>query len=940
MMSSFLLPVQVSGELKVPNNHPVVQQPIFRYMPHALVIAIAMIMAGCSSSAIKTNPKTSKQINYQTSKQSKTQTNKKTKVQGSNQNSTQSSNQSSNQINHQSETETTSNTKPVVTPKVSPVALDLESADAMEELLQATDMDAVEGDRLSILRYGNIWKRIPLGFRMDLDVDNPRINGQRNWFVSRQTYMERLSARASRYLYYTVTEAERRGIPTELALLPVIESSYDPFATSNAAAAGMWQFIPSTGRIYGLRQDQFYDGRRDVVESTRAAYDFLTALYQKFGSWELALASYNAGGGRVQQAINRNIAQGLPTDYWSLKLPQETMNYVPRFIAVAQIIKNPELFGVQLPKIANRSHFRTVTMSGPVDLTEVALATGLSNKEVLELNPGFLKGVTAPLPPFRLLIPNSLAMSVDNSLKALPIIEPSRFGSTPMSAPITQTITQTINRTIKRSDEAPNLPAATVRNRENIPADANALAAMANQAVVPSQARISKALANIDSDTIGATNPKSASVNSSLPPSITMEIMTRPATNMATSSVRADGLKTESVDSSPIVVAAAQSNNTSILALPIDQKDGNDTAGMQALSVAEKNAVVSEIRSIAPDNTIVVDPLDGKISLTVIQTQQTVLDKQGQTKELTFEQPYLKSNKPSVASGRQSAPVDTKVVNDQKEPTKPKGIRTIYVVKAGDTLNSVGNKSGLNWRDIAKWNQMDANAVLITGVPLYLYDAKKTAVDAAPTRYVVQAGDTLTDVADRFNLTTRQLADRNDLKVTSNLMTGQRLNLVDRDEKGSNKDQSSKDFEYDTSTIQSKLPTEDYKIKRGDTLAKIALRYEMSVADLAKLNGVPWNLQLQAGDTLTVPVLEKPTKRSKSKITDQPIDEEDNKVATTDYQVKPGETLSRIASRHKLTVAALAELNGIPADIRIQAGDTISVPSPEKAVQKKRDRES
>ena len=200
-------------------------------------------------------------------------------------------------------------------------------------------MRAVEGDRLLILKHGDVWKRMTVGFKMDLNHWDSRIEAQRSWFISRQPYLDRLSARASRYLYHTVKEAERRGLPTELALLPVIESSYDPAATSSAAAAGLWQFIPSTGKIYGLKQTSLYDGRRDVVESTRAAYEFLGSLYNQFGSWELALAAYNAGPGRIQQAINRNRAAGLPTDYWSLKLPQETMNYVPRFLAVAQIIK-------------------------------------------------------------------------------------------------------------------------------------------------------------------------------------------------------------------------------------------------------------------------------------------------------------------------------------------------------------------------------------------------------------------------------------------------------------------------------------------------------------------------------------------------------------------------------------------------------------------------
>jgi LysM repeat protein/soluble lytic murein transglycosylase-like protein len=939
MMSSFLLPVQVNTDVKLAESDRGLPRPMFpRYAPHALVIAIATIMAGCSSTPVQTN-------------------------------------------SHKIHGKKVSSVQRV---KSAQDDLDLESADSMEELLQATDMEAVEGDRLAVLRYGNLWKRIPVGFRMDLDVENSRIGTQRNWFVSRQPYMDRLSARASRYIYYTVTEAERRGIPTELALLPVIESSYDPFASSNASAAGMWQFIPSTGRIYGLRQDQYYDGRRDVVESTRAAYDFLTALYQQFGSWELALAAYNAGGGRIQQAINRNIAQGLPTDYWSLKLPQETMNYVPRFIAVAQIIKDPEKYGVQLPKIANRSHFRAVTMSGPVDLDQVARTTGLSSKEIMELNPAFLQGVTAPVSPFRILIPNTLAMSVDSRLKTLPILDSSRFGFASGSGgylamnkpPMTQTIIQTISRSgggesksatsraasiMSYSNSAPNTGITSTSNSGNvsqsvtvrssqIPTDPNALAAMANQAIVPSKARIAKAVANMGSGassavsttekvTAVALQPMGSTTTatnlSTTPLPVTKALSTTANPNVAsinTTSVAA-------VTQSPIVIAPSQSSNiTPELALTIDQKNPNNTAATPVLTPSEKSAVVSEIKSIAPVNTMVTDPLDGKIPLTAIQTQQTVLDKKGQTKELSYEQPYLKSPTTLDIKNHKLLPAESKIVAEVKEPSKPKGIRTIYTVKAGDTLNSVASKSGLNWREIAKWNQMDANAALITGTPLYLYGAKKIVVEA-PTSYVVQAGDTLTDVAAQFNLTPRQLADRNDLKVNSNLIKGARLNLVERVETVSSKGKDSSSKAVDNVITTVSIPTDDYKIKRGDTLAKVASRYNLSVSELAKLNGVPANLELQAGDTLNVPAAEKSSKHDRAKA-EQDVDSESSKVAKTDYSVKRGETLGRIAAQYGLTVTALADLNSIPANTRIQAGDTISVPDLEKAAKKKGHRRS
>ncbi|MDO4224068.1 MAG: transglycosylase SLT domain-containing protein, partial [Acinetobacter sp.] len=303
--------------------------------------------------------------------------------------------------------------------KVDTGYLDSDSLNQLEDLLYATDMRAVEGDRLLILKHGDVWKRIPVGFRMNVDsVYNSRVTAQRSWFASRQPYLDRLSARASRYLYHTVREAERRGLPTELALLPIIESSYDPAATSSAAAAGLWQFIPSTGKAYGLQQTTSYDGRRDVVSSTSAAYDFLSALYNQFGSWELALAAYNAGPGTISKAIKRNQAAGLATDYWSLRLPKETMDYVPRFIAVAQIVKNPSEYGVYLPAIANRPHFREVQLSQPNSLNYIASTIGLDYAELHALNPGYRSDIIDYSSNMKVLIPADVSPRLDAKLGA------------------------------------------------------------------------------------------------------------------------------------------------------------------------------------------------------------------------------------------------------------------------------------------------------------------------------------------------------------------------------------------------------------------------------------------------------------------------------------------------------------------------------------------
>ena len=295
--------------------------------------------------------------------------------------------------------------------------------DDIDEMLGVTEMEAVALSPEDLAKFGNLWERMRAGFRLDLSQENPRIAQQRNWFAKRQDYIDRMSARASHYLYHTITEAEKNGIPTELALLPVVESSYDPFAYSPAQAAGMWQFIPGTGKIYGLKQNYWYDGRRDVMQSTRAAYEFLGMLYKKFGTWELALAAYNSGPGTVDRAINKNAAAGLPTDYWSLDLPAETEAYVPRFLAVAQIIKNPGAFNIALKPIVNQPHFRTVKARSQVELEAVARLAGLTLKQLYQLNPGFLRWATDPQESYHILVPVNTAADFDSRLASLPPAE-------------------------------------------------------------------------------------------------------------------------------------------------------------------------------------------------------------------------------------------------------------------------------------------------------------------------------------------------------------------------------------------------------------------------------------------------------------------------------------------------------------------------------------
>ena len=267
-----------------------------------------------------------------------------------------------------------------------------------------------------------LWGRIRSGFMLDPAlIDNPRIDQQRLVFASQSRYFELATPRAQRYIYYVVQQLEARDMPQELALLPFIESAYNPKALSSAQAAGLWQFIPSTGRNFSLRQDWWYDGRRDVTASTQAALDYLSLLHNYFdGDWLLALAAYNCGEGCVGRAVKRNESLGLPTDYWNLQLPRETMNYVPKLLALAQIIDSPTSYGTHLPELANEPYFAEVTVDQQIDLYKVAELADIPTEELLKLNPAFNQRVTAPQGEYQLLIPIDQAEQFTEALAQLP----------------------------------------------------------------------------------------------------------------------------------------------------------------------------------------------------------------------------------------------------------------------------------------------------------------------------------------------------------------------------------------------------------------------------------------------------------------------------------------------------------------------------------------
>ena len=259
-----------------------------------------------------------------------------------------------------------------------PPPLPREELVAPPSLTQAVDLTAPTED---------LWVRIRNGFAMP-NLNDELVLRHQQYYQSRPEGLRRMVERSRPYLHHIVDELERRGMPTELALLPMVESAYNPMAYSPAHASGLWQFIPSTGRNFKLEQNWWHDQRRDIVASTSAALDYLQYIYELHGDWHLALASYNWGEGAVGRAIAKNEARGLPTDYGNLTMPQETRHYVPKLQALKNIFSNPRLMAeLRLPSIPNRPYFRTVVTEAPIDIKLAAQFAGLSVEEFVALNP-------------------------------------------------------------------------------------------------------------------------------------------------------------------------------------------------------------------------------------------------------------------------------------------------------------------------------------------------------------------------------------------------------------------------------------------------------------------------------------------------------------------------------------------------------------------------
>ena len=265
--------------------------------------------------------------------------------------------------------------------------------------------------------YDNVWAKLVDSFALPNCADHESALNWADWYADHDEYMARVMKRAQPWIYFIAQELETRGMPGELALLPIVESAYDPFAYSSGRALGTWQFIASTGKHYGLQQDWWYDGRRDVWSSTHAALDYLEYLSNKFdGDWMLALAGYNSGENRVARRVKKNLENGKPADFWNIRLPKETKGYVPKLLGLTCLFQNPESYGWQLPQAPNQPIIAAVEMESQSDLVLISQFSEVSIDVLFSLNPGFSRWATSPKGPWRIVLPIEGAEKLEQHL--------------------------------------------------------------------------------------------------------------------------------------------------------------------------------------------------------------------------------------------------------------------------------------------------------------------------------------------------------------------------------------------------------------------------------------------------------------------------------------------------------------------------------------------
>jgi membrane-bound lytic murein transglycosylase D len=575
----------------------------------------------------------------------------------------------------------------------------------------------------SLLRNGdNVWERLRQGFQMQ-EVNSDLVQRQVRFYANRPELFKRTLSRSHKYLFYILNEVERRGMPTEIALLPMVESSFVPTATSPVGAAGLWQFMPTTGRQYGLEQTWWYDGRRDVTAATNAALDYLQNLYTQFGDWSLALAAYNWGEGNLARSIARTQASGLPVTYENVRMPAETRSYVPKLLAIRDLLADPASYGLKLDKFPNKPYFVAVNADRHMDIALAARLAGISVNEFMELNPAFNLPVYAYKAGRQMLLPANRAERFEANLAKWnkPLLTWQVY--TPNGGETADEVAGRAGMSVTQFLSVNHL------NGSNLAPGRPVLIAM------KSGTDDAPSLIQSDGPTLLAANDSpSGTPSSSLTPAVSAQ---RPAARP-----------------SPVQVAAA----IPAKAAPATAASTDSTpAAAAAAPLAIANAANTSAAPAAVDTA-------GTAPLQVADAQQTEL------------------RMPAADPVRPAPSAVTRVAMIDPVPQMAQAATPIHVVEAGDTLYNISRRYNMTVAELRALNNLSGNTVKLGQV---LQVKRRTAGQTSdagqavpsgavvPTEYVVQHGDTLYSIARHFGIDRGEIVKLNDPRLLSKLQPGQ-----------------------------------------------------------------------------------------------------------------------------------------------------------------------
>ncbi|HFC8519196.1 TPA: LysM peptidoglycan-binding domain-containing protein [Neisseria lactamica] len=597
---------------------------------------------------------------------------------------------------------------------------------------------------------GSLWGELRQGFRMD-EVNPELVRRHENKFASSRNYFGRVVNRSRPYMYHIANEVKKRNMPAEAALLPFIESAFVTKAKSHVGASGLWQFMPATGRHYGLEKTPVYDGRHDVYAATDAALNYLQYLYGLFGDWPLAFAAYNWGEGNVGRAVNRARAQGLEPTYENLRMPDETRNYVPKLLAVRNIIANPQSFGISIGDIDNKPYFQAVEPDRPIDNEAIARLAGITQSELLALNPAFNVPAFIPKNKRKLLLPAANAQTFQRNYRAA---NPDSLFSWEIYTPPVQTAVSDIS-------SATSMSVADIKRLNSL--SGNLVKAGHSILIAKTGTTLqtaSESVAAIDIDDTPDTyrsNMPAGIMNISLAQALPADAQT--------AGIPVEPLPQKTAGSKPSALAALISEPAS--ATP-------DTQAQTAMPSETQTAASAQ--SVFSNDIQATDELMRLVAQSSLrlQAEESVADIINTSDASTGHSPHLPPQH-TAADGKRPARLETRVAKAAGNGTDSAARTGIHRVVEGDTLFNIAKRYNVSVADLIVANNIKGNTIQ-KGQVLRLTQAVPAQNRIEKVSYTARKGDTFKSIAARFNI---HIDDIRRLNPTLNTINpGQRVKLI------------------------------------------------------------------------------------------------------------------------------------------------------------------